>query len=212
MILKTQTSRYSDAELLEFKTLITKKLDRAKSELAYYQEQITDANEAVNDDYDDISEGAGNMGDLEMLNNLAQRQRLFIQELEMALIRIHNKSYGICVITGEQIDKRRLLAAPTTTKSLAAKNALQAEANNPKQEKQDVEPKAKPQIITKVIRKTPTAVAAVPEPEEDDFVMDDQFDEEEDPLFNAIDIDDIADDYGYEKGQEDEESPLTVIS
>jgi RNA polymerase-binding transcription factor DksA len=64
--------------------------------------------------------------ELDMLNNMAIRQRKYIKELENASIRIQNKVYGICMISGDLIDKRRLTAVPTTTKSLAAKKAMSA--------------------------------------------------------------------------------------
>jgi RNA polymerase-binding transcription factor DksA len=116
--------RYSDSDLAEFKALIEQKLARAKSELNYYHEQILEISETVNGEEEDWSEGAMTMSDLELLHNLSRRQSNFIQALEMALNYIENKSYGVCVVTGKLIDKSRLLAAPTTTKSLAAKHTL----------------------------------------------------------------------------------------
>jgi RNA polymerase-binding transcription factor DksA len=120
-------NKYNDADLGEFKILIENKMARAINELAYYQEQISEVTETVSEEHDDWSEGAAAMSDLEFLNDLALRQKRFIRELENALIRIKNKTYGICELTGELIDKRRLMAVPTTTKSLSAKMQQQKE-------------------------------------------------------------------------------------
>ena len=65
--------------------------------------------------------------EMEYLNDMAIRQRKLIQDLENALVRIKNKTYGICVISGELIDKQRLLVQPIATKSVAAKNARPTE-------------------------------------------------------------------------------------
>ena len=121
---KKNVKRYADSELAEFKTLIEQKLERAKRENSYYQEQIFEITERFNEDHSDWTEGAIALSDLELLNDLVQRQRKYIHQLEMALTRILQKTYGICEITGELIDKRRLYATPTTTKSLAVKNDL----------------------------------------------------------------------------------------
>lgn len=131
-----ETKRYSDTELLEFKALINKKMDRAKSELSYYLEQLNDIEEKMNDGQDGWTEDAMVMSDIEMLNDFAHRQKKFLLQLEGALIRIHNKSYGICEVTGELIDKRRLMAAPATTKSLKAKMVL---PNNPSLTQKEME-------------------------------------------------------------------------
>ena len=63
---------------------------------------------------------------MEYLNDMAIRQRKLIQDLQNASVRIMNKSYGICVVTGDLIDKRRLMAQPIATKSVAVKNARPA--------------------------------------------------------------------------------------
>ena len=194
----TDVKRYSDSDLVEFKTLIHKKMDRAKSELSYYLEQIEDMREAMEEDRDDWMEGANIMGDMELINDLAQRQRKYIRELEEALIRIHNKSFGICEITGEIIDKRRLLAVPTTTKSLAAKNGLEIAVS-----KKDAAPKPRPAakvsstIIVKTISKKPVVpVINKEEEEEDDLYF---FDEEDSGSDGFVSLDEVADKYGYEE-------------
>lgn len=186
--------RYSDQDLAEFKALIEKKLDRAKSELEYCQEQITDITENMDKDNDDWTEGAMAMNDLEMLNGLANRQQKFIIDLEDALRRIQNKTYGICEVTGELIDKRRLMAVPTTKKSLAAKTAAQDTRTAPKTSRSErvAGRPEKPKVITKIIRKSKDNPAKVP-PQQDDFMSDEEdetfFDEEPDPApipFNEI--------------------------
>jgi len=114
--------RYSDAELDEFREIIETKLSRATKHLTELQEQIVEITENTSDEHggDWVDDSSIN-NDVEMLNNMAIRQRVHIQDLQNALVRIKNKSYGICIVTGDLIDKRRLLAVPTTTKSMAAK-------------------------------------------------------------------------------------------
>ena len=115
------TNRYSEADLAEFKFAIEKKLDKAERQLTSLDLQIWDA--AENNDRGDSMDSSANTNDLDMLQMMANRQRKYILDLKNALQRVHNKSYGICAITGELIDKRRLMAVPTTTKSLVGKVA-----------------------------------------------------------------------------------------
>lgn len=116
--------KYSDAELLEFKDLITKKLEAAKKELIYLQGLITRKDElgGDNDDarYMTMEDGSVSM-EREQLGQMASRQITFIDHLEKALMRIENKTYGICRVTGRLIDKARLRAVPHATLSLEAK-------------------------------------------------------------------------------------------
>jgi len=118
--------RYSDAELAEFKDLILKKLETAKKELVYLQGLITRKDEAGTDDtenkYMSMEDGSGTM-EREQLNQMASRQIQFIDHLEKALMRIENKTYGICRETGKLIDKARLRAVPHATLSIEAKHA-----------------------------------------------------------------------------------------
>jgi RNA polymerase-binding transcription factor DksA len=156
--------RYSDAELDEFREIIETKLRRATKHLTELQEQIVEITENTSDEHggDWVDDSSIN-NDVEMLNNMAIRQRVHIQDLQNALVRIKNKSYGICIVTGELIDKRRLLAVPTTTKSMAAKVSEQNQPPEKKikpiqessEERKDIE-KVVPQkrIITTVIRKS----------------------------------------------------------
>lgn len=119
--------RYSDKELAEFKVIIDEKLLTSRQELNYLQEQIVEMNEnnadiQGSDWFDDSSIHS----EVELLNNMAIRQRQFIQNLENALIRIDNKTYGICIVTGNLIDKKRLQLVPHATKSIEAKHIEQA--------------------------------------------------------------------------------------
>lgn len=117
--------RYSDVELEEFRVVVEKKLELASEQLESLKEQILEMSEKTGDDHggDWVDDSSIN-NDMEMLNNMAIRQKKYVQDLNNALLRIKNKAYGICVITGELIDKRRLMAVPTTTKSLSAKTDL----------------------------------------------------------------------------------------
>lgn len=125
MAMKDDFIRYSDTDLEEFRLLIEKKLDTAQEQLESLKEQILEMSEKTGDDHggDWVDDSSIN-NDMEMLNNMAIRQKKYVQDLNNALLRIKNKAYGVCVITGELIDKRRLMAVPTTTKSLSAKTDI----------------------------------------------------------------------------------------
>ena len=118
------TMRYSDVELVEFKEIILKKLDAAKKELAYLQGLITRKDEMGGDEsenrYMTMEDGSVSM-EREQLAQMASRQITFIDHLEKALMRIENKTYGICRVTGKLIDKARLRAVPHATLSIEAK-------------------------------------------------------------------------------------------
>lgn len=117
--------RYSDEELNEFRELILKRLESARENLNYYQALITRKDEAGTEDTDNrfnnLEDGSGAM-EREQLSQLAARQIQFINHLEKALMRIENKTYGICRVTGKLIDKARLRAVPHATLSIEAKN------------------------------------------------------------------------------------------
>lgn len=120
------TMRYSDVELAEFKDLILKKLDTAKKELAYLQGLITRKDESGDLDegrYMTMEDGSMSM-EREQLSQMASRQIQFIDHLEKALMRIENKTYGICRVTGKLIDKARLRAVPHATLSIEAKQMM----------------------------------------------------------------------------------------
>ncbi|MBH2005025.1 MAG: TraR/DksA family transcriptional regulator [Sphingobacteriia bacterium] len=119
--------KYNDADLAEFRDLINKKLEAAKKELAYLQGLITRKDEmgGDNDDsrYMTMEDGTMSM-EKEQLSQMASRQITYIDHLEKALMRIENKTYGICRVTGKLIDKARLRAVPHATLSLEAKLGL----------------------------------------------------------------------------------------
>jgi len=116
--------RYSDEELQEFKALILEKLEQAKSEYEMLKSMV---NHSTSNDTEDTSptfkvleEGASSLSK-EELGQLASRQFKLIQNLEAALIRIENKSYGVCRITGKLIPKERLRLVPHATLSVEGK-------------------------------------------------------------------------------------------
>ena len=121
-----EKTRYSDAELEEFRTIITEKLDKAKRDYDLLREGIS--NSEGNDVSDTsptfkvMEEGASTLSK-EDVGRLAQRQMKFIQNLQAALIRIENKTYGICRETGKLISKERLRAVPHATLSIEAKQS-----------------------------------------------------------------------------------------
>lgn len=118
-----QKSRYSDSELTEFRQLIIEKLDAAKKELKYLQDQISRSGDNSTDDTENkyASMDDGSSMEREYLNQMAARQRLYIDHLDKALVRIQNKTYGICRVTGKLIEKDRLRAVPHATLSMEAK-------------------------------------------------------------------------------------------
>ena len=117
--------RYSDAELQEFKELILQKLETAKQDYEELRAAIThSASNGVEDTsptFKVLEEGASSLSKEES-GQLAQRQYKFIQNLEAALIRIENKTYGVCRETGKLIPKERLMLVPHATLSVEAKN------------------------------------------------------------------------------------------
>jgi RNA polymerase-binding transcription factor DksA len=119
--------RYSDSDLKEFRDLINRKLDAAKKELNYLQGLITRKDEMGGDESDNrymtMEDGSLSM-EREQLSQMASRQITFIDHLEKALMRIENKTYGICRITGKLIDKARLRAVPHATLSIEAKMGI----------------------------------------------------------------------------------------
>jgi RNA polymerase-binding transcription factor DksA len=120
------TMRYADSDLTEFRDIITKKLDAAKKELAYLQGLITRRDEGGDMDearYMTMEDGSVSM-EREQLSQMASRQITFIDHLEKAMMRIENKTYGICRVTGKLIDKARLRAVPHATLSIEAKQMM----------------------------------------------------------------------------------------
>lgn len=118
--------RYSDADLKEFKDIILRKLDAAKKEVAYLQGLITRRDEGGDMDegrYMTMEDGSISM-EREQQSQMVSRQINFIDHLEKALMRIENKTYGICRVTGNLIDKARLRAVPHATLSMEAKTMM----------------------------------------------------------------------------------------
>lgn len=119
-----ERTRYSDEELAEFKELILEKLEKAKRDYDLLKSAInySESNDTqdTSPTFKTLEEGAATLSKEES-GRLAQRQSKFIQHLEAALIRIENKSYGICRETGKLIPKERLRAVPHATLSIEAK-------------------------------------------------------------------------------------------
>ena len=119
-----EKTRYSDEELEEFKQIILDKLDNAKRDYELLKSAITQSESNDTQDtsptFKVLEEGAATLSK-EEAGRLAQRQQKFIQHLQGALIRIENKTYGICRETGKLISKERLRAVPHATLSIDAK-------------------------------------------------------------------------------------------
>ena len=115
--------RYSDEELLEFKELILERLARARKDLELFNENVAGRGNNADDTAPTfkILEEGSNVLSKEENSQLAARQYKYIQNLENALIRIENKTYGVCRMTGKLIPKERLRAVPHATLSVEAK-------------------------------------------------------------------------------------------
>ncbi|HZH67899.1 MAG TPA: TraR/DksA C4-type zinc finger protein [Chitinophagales bacterium] len=111
--------RYNDAELAEFKEIIQSKISNAKEELNIYQEQIKSTGQGEHS-FNNLEDGSLTL-EREKMNQVASRLIKHIQHLENALIRIENKTYGICRVTGKLIPKERLKVVPHATLSVEAK-------------------------------------------------------------------------------------------
>ena len=122
----SEKNRYSDDELQEFKLLILDKLEKAQKDYVMYKSSITqsDGNDTqdTSPTFKVLEEGASTLSK-EEAGRLAQRQLKFIQHLQAALVRIENKTYGICRETGKLISKERLRAVPHATLSIDAKQS-----------------------------------------------------------------------------------------
>jgi len=120
-----EKNRYSDTELVEFKELIQQKLDKAKEDYELLKSAITQSESNDTQDtsptFKVLEEGAATLSK-EEAGRLATRQAKFIQHLQGALIRIENKTYGICRETGKLISKERLRAVPHATLCIEAKS------------------------------------------------------------------------------------------
>ena len=116
--------RYSDEELQEFKDIILAKLEKAREDLKMLMDAYTNQDEHGTDDtsptFKVLEEGYQVLSKEEN-SRLASRQQKFINSLENALLRIENKTYGICRVTGKLISKERLMSVPHATLSIEAK-------------------------------------------------------------------------------------------
>lgn len=121
---KSERTKYSDAELKEFEALILSKIEKAENELKILKESLSRSGDSGTDATSSTSkvlEDGADTAEKENLNQLAARQQKFINNLESALVRIKNGTYGICRVTGKLISKERLKAVPHTTLSIEAK-------------------------------------------------------------------------------------------
>jgi DnaK suppressor protein len=117
--------KYSDSELNEFKVLIMAKIEKAKADLdllkSYYMNDGNNGTDDTSPTFKAFDEGSETMAK-ESNTQLAIRQEKFIRDLNNALIRIENKTYGVCRVTGKLIDKKRLSLVPHATLSIEGKN------------------------------------------------------------------------------------------
>ncbi|MCQ2186329.1 MAG: TraR/DksA C4-type zinc finger protein [Bacteroidales bacterium] len=120
------TYRYSDEELEEFRAIINEKLEAARNEYAFLRDVVAGVSNGTDDTaptLKHINEGAETLSK-EEAGQMAQRQYKFIQSLEAALVRIENKTYGICRMTGKLIPKERLRLVPHATLTVEAKEMM----------------------------------------------------------------------------------------
>ena len=126
--MKDSVGVYSDKDLAEFKEIIIKKIERAEEDLALLKSSFkNDSNNGTDDTsptFKAFEEGSETMSK-EANVQLAIRQEKFIRDLKNALLRIENKTYGICRVTGKLIQKERLRLVPHATLSIEAKNMQQ---------------------------------------------------------------------------------------
>ncbi|WP_019948741.1 TraR/DksA family transcriptional regulator [Hymenobacter aerophilus] len=118
--------RYSREELAEFEQIIQDKLTAARKEVSFIKETLSRKNDSGTDNTASSSkvlEDGADTAEKESMNQLASRQMKFIQQLENALVRIKNGTYGVCIGTGKLIQKERLRAVPHTQHSIEAKMA-----------------------------------------------------------------------------------------
>lgn len=123
-----EKTRYSEEELQEFEVLINEKLDKARNELKILKGSLNRSNDEGTDSTagnTKVLEDGADTAEKENLSQLAARQQKFINNLENALVRIKNGTYGICSVSGKLISKERLKAVPHTTQSIAAKMSQQ---------------------------------------------------------------------------------------
>ena len=148
----SKTKRYSTGDLLAFEKVIQRKLAKAEKQLATLDAQLKEAADNKSSESDWVDDSSSSAS-LQLLDTMANRLRKHVIDLKNAQLRIHNKSYGICSLTGNLIDRKRLMAVPTTTKSVAAKTAK----NKGGQRSTFVRRSSAPKVISRVIPKAEPA-------------------------------------------------------
>ena len=122
---KNSKNRYSDKELENFRKIINLKIEKSKNDLdlikSAYMNDSTNGTEDTSPTFKSVEEGSETMSK-EANTQLALRQEKFIRDLKNALVRIENKTYGVCRVTGKLINKKRLNIVPHATLSIEAKN------------------------------------------------------------------------------------------
>ena len=122
---KNSKNRYSDKELEGFRKIINEKIEKALTDLnlikSAYMNDSNNGTEDTSPTFKSVEEGSETMSK-EANTQLALRQEKFIRDLKSALVRIENKTYGICRVTGKLINKKRLKIVPHATLSIEAKN------------------------------------------------------------------------------------------
>lgn len=123
-MVQEEKKRYSEEELKEFEVLISQKLDATRSELNYIKEALSKRNDSGTDNTSGNSkllEDGADTSERENLSQLAARLQKFMNQLELAMVRIKNGTYGICIDSGKLIPKERLRAVPHTQQTIEAK-------------------------------------------------------------------------------------------
>jgi DnaK suppressor protein len=123
-MVQEEKKRYSEEDLKEFEVLISQKLDATRSELNYIKEALSKRNDSGTDNTSGNSkllEDGADTSERENLSQLAARLQKFMNQLEMAMVRIKNGTYGICIDSGKLIPKERLRAVPHTQQTIEAK-------------------------------------------------------------------------------------------
>jgi DnaK suppressor protein len=122
------TRRYSDEDLEEFEIMINQKLEEARKQLVDLKNQLKELNNSGDENRAGTFDDGASNWQREHLSKLASRQQKFVRNLEYALVRIKNKTYGVCSITGVLISKERLTLVPHATKTVEGKHTSQGEA------------------------------------------------------------------------------------
>jgi DnaK suppressor protein len=130
-------TRYSDEELEEFKKMIELKLSEARLQMTDLMEQLAELNNSGDENRAGTFDDGASNWQREHVNKLASRQQRFIRDLEHALIRIKNKTYGICSVTGKLIDKQRLILVPHATKTVEGKSKINDRKAGPRKIEQE---------------------------------------------------------------------------